>query len=129
MKTPLVLLLGLLSLAALTGCEQMHYRQYGGPASSWPTGSAYTDRVFDVPVYRGWPEKSYVVLGSIEFTNANVDWNQGDMKQAARMAKEAGGDAIIIIPKGADQSPSTSTARQALGMVDARQVGVVVKWE
>lgn len=122
-------LLLVLSLIALTGCEQMQYRQYGGVPSSWPTGSAFTDKVFDVPVYRGWPERRYVVLGSVEFTNPNIDWNQGDMKQAARMAKEAGGDAIIIIPRGADQSPTTTTARQELGMVDARQVAVVIKWE
>ncbi|MCB9913187.1 MAG: hypothetical protein H6827_09345 [Planctomycetes bacterium] len=107
----------------------MKYRQYGGTASKWPTGSAYTDKMFDVPVYRGWPERNYVVLGSVEFNSPNVDWNQGDMKQAARMAKEAGGDAIIIIPRGEDRSPTTATARRELGMSDARQVAVVIKWE
>ena len=129
MKHLLSTLLGSLVLISSTGCEGMRFSKYEGPVTTWPTGSAFTDKVFEVPVYRGWPEKPYDVLGYVEFTNPNIDWNQGDMKQAARTAKETGGDAIILMPKADIHSPTSTTTRTQLGITGNQTVAVVVKWK
>lgn len=113
----------------LTGCESMQYNQYQGQQRAWPTGSTLTSGVYDVAVYRGWPEKPYEVLGFIQFDTANIDWNEGDAKQAAKQAAAAGGNAIIILPRGGDPSPTTAAMRQDLGLAGDRSVAVVVKWK
>lgn len=64
-----------------------------------------------------------------KFSNSNIDWNQGDLKQAAGEAKRAGGDAIILMPKGADPSPTAVATRQQLGLDASQTVAVVVKWK
>ena len=129
MKGPICFGWGALILAVLlTGCEAMNFSKYEGTAQIWPTGNAFTSGVFDVPVYGGWPEKPYDVLGIVQFGNANVDWNRGDMQLAARKAKEAGGDALIVVPKGKDPSPTMAEARRTLGVADTRTYGIVVKW-
>lgn len=119
----------LTALFLFTGCESMQYSQYQGQQRAWPTGSALTTGVYDVPVYRGWPEKPYDVIALIQFDQANVDWNQGDAKQAAKMAAGAGGDAIILLPGGADPSPTSAAMRKDLAVGDNRSVAVVVKWK
>ena len=129
MKHLLPTILGFLALITLTGCEGMRFSKYDGPETTWPTGSAFTDKIFDVPVYRGWPEKAYDILGYVEFANSNIDWNQGDMKQAARKAREAGGDAVILMPKGDVHSPTSATTRTQLGITGSHTVAVVVKWK
>lgn len=129
MKHRILPFLASLSLLALTGCESMTFAKYDGPPRAWPTGSAFTDGVFDVPMYRGWPEKPYEVLGFVQFSNPNIDWNRGDMKEAARKARAAGGDAIILMPRGADPSPTAAAARQQLGISPSQTAAVVVKWK
>jgi len=122
-------LLGLFALIALTGCEGMRFSQYPGEQRAWPTSAALADAVYDVPVYRGWPEKTYEVLGFVRFDNPNTDWNRGDLKLAAREAREAGGDALLVISKGADPSPTVTTIRQQLDLSSSQTVGVVLKWK
>ncbi|MCZ7635832.1 MAG: hypothetical protein M5U12_07165 [Verrucomicrobia bacterium] len=122
-------LLAALLMVLLTGCDTMTFSQYSGGDRVWPTGSAFTEGVFAVPVYRGWPEKPYTVLGLVQFENPNVDWNRGDMMQAAKKAQAAGGDALILLPKGADPSPTVTETRKQFGITGDHTVGVVVKWK
>jgi hypothetical protein len=122
-------LLGAVLMLALTGCDTMSFTRYAGEPRAWPTGSAFTDGTFDVPVYRGWPEKPYDVIGLVQFDNPNVDWNRGDMIQAAKKARAAGGDAVILVPKGTDPSPTITESRKQLGITGTHTVGVVVKWK
>jgi len=120
---------GVLLLVFLTGCEDMRYARYEGQPKAWPTGSSFSENVFDVPVFSGWPEKAYDVVGYVQFSNPNIDWNQGDIKQAARKAKEAGGDALLMIPKGAAASPTLETVRKDLGLTDSHTTALVLKWK
>jgi hypothetical protein len=129
MKRFILPLVGFLALVALTGCEGMRFSQYSGEQRTWPTGGALADAVYDVPVYRGWPERPYEVLGFVQFSNPNTDWNRGDLKQAARQAQEAGGDAMLLISKGADPSPTVTTLRQQLELPANQTTGVVLKWK
>lgn len=76
---------------AFTGCESMNFSRYEGGPRAWPTGSALTEGSYAVPVYRGWLEKPYDVLGVVRFANSNADWNRGDIKQTAEEARKAGG--------------------------------------
>ena len=129
MKHFILPLFSSLVLITLTGCEGMKFAKYQGEQRAWPTGTSFTDGVFAVPVYRGWPEKSYEVLGFVKFSNSNIDWNQGDLKQAAGEAKKAGGDAIILMPKGVDPSPTAVATREQLGIGASQTVALVVKWK
>ncbi len=107
----------------------MRYSQYNGSHKAWPTGSAFSEVVFDVPVYRGWPERSYDVLGHIQFKNPNMHWNQGDMKLAASKAKQMGGDAILMIPKGDMTSTTLGAVRNDLGIGSDQTIALVLKWK
>jgi hypothetical protein len=53
---------------------------------------------YAVPVYRGWPEKPYRVLGSISFPDPNKNWvqDEGIISVAASEAKKQNADAIVI---------------------------------
>lgn len=116
-------------LLALTGCESMQFSKFSGEQRSWPSGNAFTEGAYAVPAYRGWPEKPYDVVGLVQFDQPGIDWNKGDMKQAAELARRAGGDAIIVLPRGYDPSQTTSALRQQLGISGSETVALVVKWK
>jgi hypothetical protein len=86
----------------LTACAPMRYSEYiGHDASSlfgtWPTGSGtMAEKGSAIPVFRGWPDKPYVVLGSLRLSNPDQTWDEGDFASAARRARRKGADAIII---------------------------------
>lgn len=107
----------------------MVFSKYEGQSRSWPTGNAFTDGDFAVPVYRGWPEKPYDVIGTVKFDHAGIDWNRGDLEVAARTAKQAGGDAVILVPRGADPSPTATNTREQLGIPAGETAGVVIRWK
>src|ERR1044071_4768199 len=94
----------LLALACLimVGCSPMRYSQYTGkggvwPAGIWPLGSGtMAETSYRIPVYRGWPERPYKVLGSIRFEDPNKYWDDGIISKAARVGKRKGGNAINI---------------------------------
>jgi hypothetical protein len=129
MKLPLLTLFGSLLILTLCGCEEMKFTQYNGQTKAWPTGSSFTDKVYALPVFRGWPEKPYDVLGYVEFSNANIDWNEGDVKQAARKAKTMGGDALIILAKRDASIPTLEKVRTELGISGGQTVAAVLKWK
>lgn len=63
----------------------------------WPVGSGtMAETSYRVPVYRGWPERPYKVLGSIRCEDPNKYWDDGVISMAASMGKSKGGNAIII---------------------------------
>jgi hypothetical protein len=88
--------------AFLTGCTPMRYSEYTGHDVSsylgtWPIGQgAMAETTYSIPVYRGWPEKPYQVLGSLSFQDANKPWDDGIVSAAASEAKRHKADAIII---------------------------------
>src|SRR6266567_3648942 len=113
MKTSLRIQLLLSLIPGLTGCVPMRYSDYTGHDASsylgtWPVGPgtmaepAHGRGLFTsglaVPVYRGWPERQYLVLGSLRFDEPRKDWgyDEGILKDAASEAKGHGADAIII---------------------------------
>ncbi len=107
----------------------MRFAKYNGEQKAWPTGSAFSDQVVELPVYRGWPEKPYEVLGYIEFDKADIEWNDGDIKQAATMAKELGGEAVLVIRKGEAPSQNLTSLRNDIGMDGSRTAVVVLRWK
>ncbi len=75
----------------------MRYSEFAGRANSWPTAAgSMAERQFAVPVYRGWPERPYRVIGSVRFEDPNKYWDDGIIAMAAGMAKGKGGDAIVM---------------------------------
>jgi hypothetical protein len=80
-----------------SACTPMRYSEFAGRSKVWPvSGGSMAERQYNVPVYRGWPEKPYIVIGSIRFVDPNKYWDDGIIKLAADMAKDKGGDAIIM---------------------------------
>ena len=98
-----ILPIALLPLFALfTGCTPIRYSEYTGHDVSsylgtWQRGQGtMAETSYAVPVYRGWPERDYQVLGSFSFPDPNKDWDEGIFATAAREAKHRKADAIII---------------------------------
>jgi hypothetical protein len=129
MKRIILAVFGSIVLVAMTGCESMKFSNFTGEQTAWPTGNSFRDGGFALPTYRGWPEKSYDVVGLIQFDKPNIDWNQGDMNQATKLAKQAGADAIILLPRGLDPSPTTIASRQKLGITADQTVALAIKWK
>jgi hypothetical protein len=129
MKRLAITLLGTLAILSVTGCVEMTFAKYEGQQKAWPTGSSFSDQVYALPVFRGWPEKPYDILGYVEFNNPNVEWNRGDVEQAAKKAKQMGGDAMLMVPKGEASSQKLTEIRQELGIDTSRARGLVLKWK
>jgi hypothetical protein len=129
MKRVILALLGTVAILSITGCGGMRFTKFDGQQKAWPMGSSFSDQAAAVPVFRGWPEKPYELLGYIEFTSPNITWNRGDIEQAAKMAKQMGGDAMMMIPKGESSSPKLAEVCQELGMDSSRTRGLVMKWK
>ncbi len=119
---------GLLLIVLLTGCAQVHFVPYQGQFTAWPTADTFPDQMYEVAVYRSWPSKPYTVLGHIEFTKPGVEWNQGDIKLAAGMAKKLNGDAIIMAPNADQINKGLASMRKEVGIDSSRTGAVVVKW-
>ncbi len=120
--------MGTVLLLYSTGCEGMKFAKYQGEQKAWPTGTAFSDKVYAVPVFRGWPEKPYDILGRIEFSSPGVDWNEGDVKQAAAKAKELGGDAIMMVPKGDPNNQGMANLSKDIGLSGGGAAALVLKW-
>jgi hypothetical protein len=87
----------ILALASpLAGCAPKRFSEFTG-RQSWPTAAqAMSDNSFAVPVYQGWPDRPYTVIGSIAFANPANEWKAGDTAHAARIARRHGGNAMIM---------------------------------
>lgn len=117
---------------AFTGCVNLRYSKYTGLDTSsrygpWPEGSGtMAETRFAVPIYRGWPDKPYKVLGSLSHEDPNARWNDDFFAAAANEAKKHNGDAVIIregaewgVSKIADTKPSSilSSSQQTTALV------------
>ena len=120
----------LLAIILTTGCgAPLRYSQFRG-SQAWTTTSGTMVEQRAIPVYRGWPDKPYIVIGSIRFQDPNVQWNDGDTDRAAHLGKNKGGDAIIMrvgsefgvgLTTGAANDPSVF----GNGQISA----LVIKWK
>jgi hypothetical protein len=119
-----------LAACVLTGCAPFRYSEFTGH-QVWPTGpGTMADNGYPVPVYRGWPEKPYKVIGSIQFADPGAGWDDGDTKRAARLAKKKKGDALVMrfgaeagvgAIAGAAADPNVFSMRQVAALV--------IKWK
>jgi hypothetical protein len=131
----------------ITGCgTPMRFAEYTGHDTSsylgtWQVGpgtmaeGAHGGGLFTsglaVPVYRGWPEKYYRVIGSLRFEDPNKNWgyDEGILKAAASEAKRHGGDAIII-RQGAEFGVSkiAGVKNDPLVLSSSQTTALVIKW-
>jgi hypothetical protein len=120
----------LLTVIIITaGCAPLRYSQFSGNFPNITTSGTMVEQRA-IPVYRGWPDKPYIVIGSIRFQDPNAQWNDGDTARAAHLGKTKGGDAIIMrvgsefgvgLTTGAANDPSVFRN----GQVSA----LVIKWK
>jgi hypothetical protein len=84
---------------------------------------------YAVPVYRGWLEKPYKVLGSVRFEDAYKRWDDGVIRMAASAGKKNGGDAIII-RQGAEFGVSkiTGVVNPATSLSQNQTTAFVIQW-
>jgi len=129
MKRSIPLLLAAVVVVLLAACQPMRFTQYTGPQPNWPLGNSFSAQVFDVPVYYALPEKSYSVLGYVQFEGSGTEWNQGDLKLAARMAKDQGGNALLMLMGGQPDTPSLRSFRESLGLGTEETAAVVLQWK
>lgn len=99
-----IILLVPLCVFLFTACVPVRYSEYTGKDSSsylgtWPVASGtMAETSYTIPVYRGWPERPYQVLGSVSIADPNKNWMQdeGVISAAAHEAKSHGANAIVI---------------------------------
>lgn len=121
-----------LAIAALTvGCSPMRYSDFAGRADSWPVApGSMAERQFAVPVYRGWPERPYRVIGSVRFEDPLKYWDDGIIAMAARTAKGKGGDAIVM-RSGSEFGVGITTG--AIGdpkvVSNSQMTALVIQWK
>lgn len=90
---PILAFVGLINF----GCSPMRYSQYTGKTEFCETSSGtMAEASYRIPVYRGWPEREYTVLGSIRLEDPNARWDNGDFARVASEGKRRGGDAVVI---------------------------------
>lgn len=97
MKYGLIATIALSTLfLASSACSPMRFSRYTG-STSWPIGGGtMAETSYRLPVYRGWPERPYVVLGSLRFEDPNKWWDEGVIKDAVAAAKQQHGEAIVL---------------------------------
>lgn len=109
----------------------MRYSQYTGQKRNWQVANAaMAETQYKVPVYRGWPDRPYNVIGSIRFVDRNKYWDDGVINMACSMARKKGGDAIIMrygsefgvgMTTGSAEDPQIFTGNDITGLV--------IKWK
>jgi len=127
----------LLCVCMLTGCIPIRYSKYTGHDDSsyqgtWPQGpGTMVESRFAVPVYRGWPEKPYQVLGSVSFPDPNKNWvqDEGIISVAASEAKKHNADAIII-RAGAEMGVSAIAGADSASLVGSsyQTTALAIRW-
>lgn len=97
-------------LLLLSGCATADFTPYSGTQQNWPVAAgAFVETKYDVPVYRGTPDRPYRVLGYLSADTAPVR-RHAVTAFMARRAKELGGDALILTSKGAEYQGSIQTS-------------------
>src|SRR5581483_4207827 len=79
MESSLKTTLSLFSACVLvSGCVPMRYSELTGNNRNnltWPQGKGtMAETSYSIPVYRGWPERPYEVLGSVRFVDPGKYW-------------------------------------------------------
>ena len=83
-----------------SGCGSINYFEYSGTQERWPqTNGAFFTRVNGMPIYHGFPDRPYTVLGEAY----TVDYSPERM---VRFARAHGADALILIE---DRNVQTGT--------------------
>jgi hypothetical protein len=101
--------------ALLTGCmSNVDYMPYTGAQQKWPTASgALVSTKYAVPVYRGLPDRPYIVLGAVASSHGQTwlwtDAQAEAMEAAANEAKKRGGDAIVLENSSREYAGTFST--------------------
>lgn len=97
-------------LLCLNGCAMADFTPYSGAQQNWPVSpGAFVERKYEVPVYRGNPERPYKVLGYLSATTAPIR-RRGVAAFMARRAHELGGDALILTDSGTSYAGSIETS-------------------
>ncbi|MDB6122272.1 MAG: hypothetical protein JWQ71_1265 [Pedosphaera sp.] len=86
------------------------------------------DQRFATPVYWSWPERPYLVMGSIGLANPQKKWKRGDTAESARLARSKGGDALIVL-----EGDETGVGQNAVPAMKPFPTGstsaLVIRWK
>jgi len=76
----------------------MRFSEYTGKDKfDWEvSGGALSDTSYDLPVYKSWPSKPYVLIGEIYHRDARKEWQEGEFRDAVKGSQRVGGEAIIV---------------------------------
>jgi hypothetical protein len=103
MKPILIAALGIV----LCTCSSSDFHPYVGQQQKWPTSPGiFVDSKYDVPVYYGYPPRSYTVLGMMEETSHGRHSNA--VADAAEEATKLGGDAVLVESHGSSSEPGAA---------------------
>ncbi|MSU62295.1 MAG: hypothetical protein EXS31_07850 [Pedosphaera sp.] len=119
----------ILLAVSVTGCSPMRYSQFTGRNTVWPTtAGVMAETAYAIPVYRGFPERPYEVIGSVRFENPRKYWDDGVIRMAAHEGKRNGGDAIIFRSGSAVPSSWLDQFTGRPTGYGEEQTALVIKW-
>ena len=107
---PLLLAIVTLTTLLFSGCAIGDFTSYSGQQQNWPTQpGSFVSTNYVIPAYvHSWPDRPYIVLGYLDATTAPIR-RRGVVAFAARIAKELGADAIIVMQQGQEYAGSISS--------------------
>lgn len=89
--------------ALLCSCGGVEYHPWEGQQQKWPTSAgALVDNRYALPTYYGYPSRPYIVLGVVQTSTKRID-RFAVLSYAANRAKAMGADAILAMPRTADE--------------------------
>ena len=114
-------------LCLLAGCAIDHHTEMLCHAV-WPTSKgAVADRSYDVPVFYGWPQRPYHVIGLTQLTSRRHEWKSSEIARAARLAKGFGQDALILRSGGEWDAIGQAAAVRHIVLPD-RTLALAIGW-
>jgi hypothetical protein len=117
-------------LLVLGACTPSRYAAFRD-RQVWPTApGAVSDTLAALPVYRSWPDKPYRVIGAIEFAGDKSSTGAAHIAEAADVARNKGGDAMILrYPGEFELGNNPSIPTHSSNFSPDKATMLIVKWK
>ncbi len=118
----------LLPALFLVACKPKQYTPYSG-VRVWPIKKgAASEQIDGLPVYQGFPERPYDVVGTIRLANSHRSWGKGDTDEVIRLAKSNGAEGLVV-STGESFSAMYSPEADPHLFSAAERGAVAIKWK
>ena len=109
----------------------MRFSNYTGyDAYDWETAvGALAEASYKLPVFRGWPNKPYIVLGDVRHQDRRKQWEEGEWRDAVQAARAVGGDALVV-RRGSEAAAAATTGTATAGVYAQPETSaLIIRWQ